>query len=321
MSGRDEIHAVEPGEIILGYPDNRGNWPLTPTAPASSDPDSLLPTVAPPPAGGHAPDLGQSHANLDRDLGRNGTYLVIRQLAQDRGLFEQSVDKVAVACAGHPGVPPGLTAPRLREWIGAKIIGRWRDGTSLVRYPHRPGTGWDGKLDAEPDNAFLLGAEDPVGERCPFGAHIRRTNPRESFEPGSMEQLAISNRHRILRAGRPYETYRREDGGREGEGLFFMCFNADIERQFEFIQQTWSMAPQFHGLENEVDGILGRGEKNGRLTIPTPHGPLQVKGLRDVVQVRGGGYFFVPGKSALDYLCGPSATRPEPSSPGLEAVR
>jgi hypothetical protein len=82
----------------------------------------------------------------------------------------------------------------------------------------------------------------------------------------------------------------------------FMCFNADIERQFEFIQQTWSMAPQFHGLENEVDGILGRGEKNGRLTIPTPAGPLQVKGLRDVVRVRGGGYFFVPSRSALTYL-------------------
>jgi deferrochelatase/peroxidase EfeB len=118
-----------------------------------------------------------------------------------------------------------------------------------------------------------------------------------------MEQLAISNRHRILRAGRPYEPYRREDGEKEGEGLFFMCFNADIERQFEFIQQTWSMAPQFHGLENEVDGILGRGLKNGRLTIPTAYGPLQVKGLRDVVRVRGGGYFFVPSRSALDYLC------------------
>ena len=303
MLGRDELHAVEPGEFILGYPDNRGYLPLSPTVASESDPQNLLATVAPPPAAGHPVSVSASHANLDRDLGRNGSYLVIRQLAQDRRLFDRSIAAVARACARHPGVPPGLRGWQLREWIAAKIVGRWRDGTSLVRFPHRPGTGWDGAMiDVEPDNAFLLGAEDPVGHRCPFGAHIRRTNPRESFEPGSLQQLAISNRHRILRAGRPYEAYRRDDGKTEPNGLMFMCFNADIERQFEFIQQTWSMAPQFHGLENEVDGILGRGEKNGRLTIPTPAGPIQVKGLRDIVRVRGGGYFFVPSASALAYL-------------------
>ncbi len=305
MLGRDELHSVEAGEFILGYPDDRGYLPLTPTVSAESDPANLLGTIAPAPPAGYPVDVDASHANLDRDLGRNGTYLVIRQLEQDVGLFKQSVEQVVHACAGHPGVPPDFATDKskLREWVAAKIIGRWRDGTSLVRYPHRPGTGWDGKLShVEPDNEFLLGEEDPGGLRCPFGAHIRRTNPRESFEPGSMEQLEISNRHRILRVGRPYPAYKRDDGKRVGEGLLFMCFNADIERQFEFIQQTWSMAPQFHGLENEVDGILGRGEKNGRLTIPTPAGPLQVKGLRDVVRVRGGGYFFVPSKSTLAYL-------------------
>ena len=50
-----------------------------------------------------------------------------------------------------------------------------------------------------------------------------------------------------------------------------------------------------YGYAGMVDGILGRGEKNGRLTIPTPAGPLQVKGLRDVVRVRGGGSPRVPG--------------------------
>jgi len=303
-TARDRIHEVEPGEFILGYPDNRGNLPLTPTVASETDPANHLATVAPPPEGGYAPDLGQSHANLDRDLGRNGTYLVIRQLQQDVAAFEKTLDKVGTAAAKHPGAPP-LPTPRLREWIAAKMVGRWRDGTSLVRYPHRPGTGWDKEYDhIEPDNDFLLGAEDPAGLRCPFGAHIRRANPRESFQPGSMEQLAISNRHRILRAGRRYGPYTPDGAAKpEAEGLMFMCFNADLERQFEFIQQTWVMAPQFHGLDNEVDAILGRGLKMGRITIPTPEGPLQVPGLADVVRVRGGGYFFVPSKSALDYLC------------------
>lgn len=303
-AARDKIHEVEPGEFILGYPDNRGFHPLTPVVASETDPHNLLATVAPPPPGGFAPDLSHSHANLDRDLGRNGTFLVVRQLAQDVAAFEASLKVLADAAKDHPGAPRGLTPAQLQHWIGAKMVGRWKDGTSLVRYPHRPGTGWNNEHPhIEPDNDFLLGAEDPVGLRCPFGSHIRRTNPRESFEPGSMEQLAIVNRHRILRAGRRYEDYAPAKGTRkEPGGLMFMCFNADLERQFEFVQQTWAMAPQFHGLENEVDAILGRGKTLGRLTIPTASGPLQVKGLADVVRVRGGGYFFVPSRSALDYL-------------------
>lgn len=303
-AARDRIHEVEPGEFIMGYADNRGFLPLTPVVASETDPHNHLTTVAPPPVGGFAPDLSSSHANLDRDLGRNGAFLVVRQLAQDVKAFDASLKLLADAAKDHPGVPPGLTSAQREHWIAAKMVGRWKDGTSLVRYPHRPGTGWNNEHPhIEPDNDFLLGAEDPVGMRCPFGSHIRRTNPRESFEPGSMEQLAIVNRHRILRAGRRFEGYSPAKGApKEQGGLMFMCFNADLERQFEFVQQTWAMAPQFHGLENEVDAILGRGKTTGRLTIPTPSGPLQVKGLADVVRVRGGGYFFVPSKSALDYL-------------------
>ena len=87
-----------------------------------------------------------------------------------------------------------------------------------------------------------------------------------------------------------------------------MCLNADIERQFEFIQQTWASARLFHGLDGEVDPILGRGGKGGRLTVPTAEGPLLVTGFKDFVTVRGGGYFFLPGRRALSYLAGDSST-------------
>ncbi len=149
-------------------------------------------------------------------------------------------------------------------------------------------------------NFFLDGVEDPLGERCPLGAHIRRTNPRDSLAPGSKDELSIVNRHRILRVGRSYEPQGSGDPNSTDPGLLFMCLNADIERQFEFIQQTWSMTWQFHGLENEVDPILGRGGRKGderklsRLTIPSPNGPLHLTGIQDFVKVRGGGYFFMP---------------------------
>jgi deferrochelatase/peroxidase EfeB len=331
----DKIHVVEPGEFLLGYPNNRNYVPPPIAVKATSDPANLLPVADPAHAGAANPDFGASGANAPRDFGRNGTYLVIRQLDQDTGEFEEFVKEAAEKHKCHPGMPKHLaTALEREEWIGAKMVGRWKDGTSLMRYPHRPGSEFQRKNPgskykrpaAYPDNDFLFGSEDPQGQRCPFGAHIRRANPRESFVPGSKEQLEITNRHRILRAGRGYEAKGSGIGGSDKPGLLFMCFNSEIERQFEFIQQTWAMAWQFHELENEVDPLLVRGldkklaqtgaaaaagtreERKkaeralARMTIPTAEGPIMLTGIRDFVQVRGGGYFFMPSRSAIRYL-------------------
>ena len=304
MREADKIHTVEPGEFLLGYPDNRGFMPPSPTVRATADPTNILPVIFPHHSDAvRQPDFSASGANADRDFGRSGTFLVIRQLEQDVPAFEKFLTNSAAKVAGKPGVPKGLDPKQVEEWIGAKMIGRWRDGTSLVRFPHRPGTGWKRDHDVEPDNEFLFGAEDPQGQRCPFGAHIRRANPRESMVPGSMEQLSIVNRHRILRMGRGYDPAGSGDPKAKNPGLLFMCLNGDIERQFEFIQQTWAMALQFHGLENEVDPILTRGGLTGRITIPTAEGPLMLKDFADFCRTRGGGYFFIPGRRALRYLC------------------
>jgi deferrochelatase/peroxidase EfeB len=172
------------------------------------------------------------------------------------------------------------------------MVGRWKNGDSLVRYPHGP----DGR--SEPDNDFLFGVEDPDGMRCPFGAHIRRANARDTLAPGSEIQLRITNRHRILRVGRSYLP--QEDLTKPG--LIFMCLNSDIERQFEFVQQSWILGRSFGGLENEVDPMLGRGAAQHVLTIPTPNGPLRLKRMKDFVRVRGSGYFFLPGRRAMHFL-------------------
>lgn len=302
MRQSDAIHVVEPGEFLLGYPDGRGYFPPSPTVPASMDPENLLPLAEPVATrGAFLPDFGMSGANAARDFGRNGSFLVIRQLSQDVDDFNAYCDEQAREHAAHPAVAP--VAPALRpEWIGAKMVGRWKDGSSLVRFPRQPATKTHDPTTFRPDNEFLLGAEDPLGERCPLGAHIRRSNPRDSLPPVSKEGLAIVNRHRILRVGRSFDAEGSGDGRDRTPGLLFMCLNADIERQFEFIQQTWAMAWQFHGLENEVDPITGRGEKMGRLTIPSPHGPLQLTGVNRFVKTRGGAYLFMPSRSAVRFL-------------------
>jgi len=194
------------------------------------------------------------------------------------------------------------------------MVGRWKDGTSIVHHPDSPAS--RDKPVPKPDNDFLFD-DDRGGVNCPFGAHVRRANPRKSLDPhpdpDSDEEIRVSNRHRILRVGRTYQ--RSIDSGKKG--LLFMCVNADIERQFEFIQQNWIHGRSFHGLESEMDPLIGPASSESLFTIPTPSGPLRVKSLARVatdskfksfVRVRGGGYFFLPGRRAFRFLIANEST-------------
>ena len=59
---------------------------------------------------------------------------------------------------GHAGIPTWYSREQMKEYLAAKMVGRWRDGTSLVKHPHKPGTGWNGEIkDRRPDN--VIGGE------------------------------------------------------------------------------------------------------------------------------------------------------------------
>ena len=190
------------------------------------------------------------------------------------------------------------------------MVGRWKDGTSLVRNPQLPGS--VGEPVAVPDNNFRFGVEDPRGLGCPFGSHIRRANPRDTRFPGMEAEIVDTNRHRLLRVGRSYEWVVRRGDEEEEEGLLFMCLNADIERQFEFVQKTWLMNPHIHGLEDETDPLMGNREIHAKsegglpderqLTIQTSTGPARLPRIPDFVTVKGGAYCFMPGRSVLRFL-------------------
>ena len=163
---------------------------------------------------------------------------------------------------------------------------------------------------AAPNNDFMYYASDRSGMACPLGAHVRRVNPRDALadpERGvsAQDALAKVNQHRILRRGRSIlGVYRdgKELRTRRGEsvrGVFFICLNANLERQFEFVQQAWLGTPGFAGLKGESGPLLGR--EPGRFTIPGATGAERPE-LAKYVSVRGGGYFFLPGLRALRYL-------------------
>ncbi len=265
---------VAAGEFILGYDNEYAAAPATPLVAAASDVHQVLPAAGP----------------GERDFGRNGTYLVLRQLEQDVAGFWQFLD------ASTRG--PRGSDVQAREGLAAKIVGRWPGGAPLVLSPDRD--------DAALHDANAFGyAGDRDGLRCPVGSHMRRANPRDGFKNDSPRQsLTRSNRHRILRRGRPYgpriENVLVDD--RRSRGLIFICLNSDIERQFEFIHQTWLNNGTFGGLSNEVDPLLGT--QSGSAVFTVPREPLRnrIKSVPRFVTTRGGAYFFLPGLKALTYL-------------------
>ncbi len=281
---RGRTDGVSPGEFLLGYPNEYGKYTASPHVPDAAGAQASVRQLEP------ARDLAQA-----RDLGRNGSYLVFRQLHQDVHGFWKWLDERAA----------GVPAERVR--IASKMVGRWPNGSSLVQHPHGPGpTG-------KPDNDFFYVADDVLGQKCPLGAHIRRTHPRDALGPLTPGDERLANLHRILRRGRVYGEalapelrpegfLERGDDGAE-RGLHFICFNANIDRQFEFVQQTWTNSAKFAGLRNDPDPLIGvRDPAGSDFTIQKEGIRERHTGLPEFVVTRGGGYFFLPGLAALRYL-------------------
>ncbi|MDX1545844.1 MAG: hypothetical protein R3247_02580 [Rhodothermales bacterium] len=298
LTGKRHVHEdnlVAPGEFILGYRNEYGRLPDSPTVSAVHDPLGLLPR----------------RSDGRHDLGRNGSYLVFRQLRQDVHAFWRFVDE----CAARDGAAD----PAARDRLAAKMVGRWPSGAPLVLAPDADDPALGGRDD------FGYHDADPYGERCPIAAHVRRTNPRDVMQPGparyavpgKKDSTRQAKRHRLLRRGRAYGDplhpamtpdafLRAGDDGAE-RGLHFLCLNANLTRQFEFVQHTWINNTKFGGLYDAADPIVGTHDPHGegRLGIfCAPDAPVRQR-LCDVptfVTMRGGAYFFLPGIRALRYL-------------------
>lgn len=219
------------------------------------------------------------------DLGRHGSFLVVRQLEQHVDRFRTHIADAASA----RGLDP--------DDLAADLVGRRRDGASLaVGAPTEEGRRNDFGYE-----------QDQLGLGCPLGAHVRRANPRDSTRATLVKAretaLRSANRHRILRRGRPYGPTDVSRTGDEPRGLLFLAFNADIERQFEFVQHTWLGNPVFAGLDGELDPItVEQPADGGRFSIPQRPVRDQLRGLPSFTTTRGGAYFFLPGIEGLRLL-------------------
>lgn len=275
-SDNDE-NCVEAGEFVLGYKNEYGQLTPRPMVPGGFD------------------------------LGLNGSYLVFRQMKQDVPLFWKFMAKVTQQIDGQWDENAMIK-------LASQMVGRWPDGTPLVLSPVKDG----GK--PETFNAFDYRRADQDGLKCPFAAHIRRSNPKDSLDTDRATSIAIAKKHRILRRGRSYgppltaelkplDCLNAAESTVE-RGLHFMSINADIGRQFEFLQNGWVYNQKFNGLYEERDPLIANHHNpqdprdTGTFRIPCEGLRTRITDLPEFVQVKGGAYFFLPGLRAISYLAG-----------------
>jgi Dyp-type peroxidase family len=222
-------------------------------------------------------------ANLSADavsLLRNGTFGVFRHLRQDVAEFRRFIQQKS-----GPHASP--------EYIAAHMMGRTFDGKPLAR-------SGDGEL-----SNFRYEA-DKEGARCPLGAHVRRANPR------------MDGRRRLVRRGMSYGVDLPEGSEDSADrGIWFVAFNASIERQFEFIQQRW-LNGLFGTLTDARDPIVGAGPTRAMAIegdASEPRAPILLLDIPKFVSCRGGQYYLMPGAGGLDFLCSaPPLSSPPPAS-------
>jgi Dyp-type peroxidase family len=180
----------------------------------------------------------------------NGSFMVFRRIEQKVPEFRRFVAERAARL--------GMD----RELLAARMVGRWRSGAPLELAPLRdnPALG----ADENRNNDFEFG-DDPFQRKCPYAAHIRKVYPRD--DTGNEPE---AQRHRIIRASIPFgtEVEPGETTTRHSRGMIFVCYQTSIERQFEFIQRSYSNNPGFVGGKTRPKGVsLGPGstQSSGRL--------------------------------------------------------
>lgn len=227
------------------------------------------------------------------ELGRNGSFMVLRILEQNCAAFDALMNE-SEERYGIPG-----------ELLAAKMVGRWRNGTPLSTCPSSdspvpPLTDMN-LYDYAPTDANPETYNDRRGYRCPVGSHVRRANPRSATVAGNS-----GSRHRIVRRGvpygPPYDPAHPNDGIERG--LLGLFIGVSIKDQFEFLMSEWINGDTFApGIFGTTDPILGNSTGENKFVIPRENGPpVVISPFPRLVTTRGSAYTFLPSITGLRYI-------------------
>lgn len=231
---------------------------------------------------------GETRRPEPADVLQYATYMVLREIR----MYPDRLEKLAEQLAEPYRSTAAAAADPVAE-AKAAFVGR-RPGETNDDHPDALSQLAPGAVSELDNNDFLYG-DDPDGHRCPLGAHIRRSNPRDSL--GFLGN--ITNRHRIIRRGMPYR-----DAETGQDGLVFIALQARIEDQFEFIQAHWLNSGGTLQVGQNPDLIAGvRARDVPHTTFVRQGRPPQIVTIADpVTTVQGGEYFVLPTLDGLANL-------------------
>jgi Dyp-type peroxidase family len=233
----------------------------------------------------------------------DGSFLSFRYLFQLVPEFDKFMKQNPI-----PGVSPELGS----DLLGARLIGRWKSGAPVDVTPTQD----DPALGADPsrnDNfRFDFPGDKLTQDRCPFAAHVRKTNPRADLEDLDPPIGPISTEtRRIIRQGIPFgsEVSAGEAASQKTtlpRGLLFVAYQSNIVNGFQFLQHSWANNTAFPP-DKPVklpgfDAIIGQASNPASRTLTGTNPSSQNSELALPAQwvvPKGGEYFFSPSIPAL----------------------
>lgn len=232
-----------------------------------------------------------------RDLVRHGSYMGLSWVYQDVAGFNKFLADNAkdVAAKIAPGLPPG----KEEEFLAAKLMGRWRDGTPLMLSPNAENP-------SLADDDFAYGA-DPAGKICPVASHIRVVNGRDQ-RLDNAHSLMFPEFPRVLRRGSSYGPWLDgtvDDGVDRGILGMFVC--ANVNRQF-YALTRWIAATNFSDAYKDPNGqdpLFGSRsvpQSSNRFSMPGDNGKATLKGLPDFIRMQGVVILLLPSLATLRKL-------------------
>lgn len=251
------------GEFLLGHPDDAGAVPWA----LATQPGPV------------------------REFFHDASFGVLRQMEQDEPAFRAYVAQQAATLRDGQGKP--MPTHAAQQLVQAKLCGRFPDGHRIDPLTQQP-------LDGLPTHDFDY-ANDRDGRGCPFGAHMRRMNPRGG-------DIAHNRRRRpLIRRGTPYGAVWQagEDPG-ISRGLLGLFFCSSIENQFEHLLGEWAdRVPMGSADTGNAKDPLAAHHENAAARLDLPGAPGNVKavaGLAPFVRTRGMAYLFYPTMKGIAQL-------------------
>ena len=237
-----------------------------------------------------------------QDLVQDGSFACFTWIHQDAASFENYLATHAAAMA------PAAFAGDPKEWLAAQLVGRWRDGSPLIRHPDVP--------PPQPDFDDDFGYDqDTDGARCPIGAHIRVVYSRDQPLTFPNKARFPKGPPRLIRRGFSYgpPLQGTTDDGKD-RGLFGVFLCARINEQFYSILR-WMQQTSFSGVFDRVatgrngqDNLTGSRLPGGENRTPNTSivgrsdPSVAIGSLLPFIRYKGVAVLFLPSINAINCL-------------------